>query len=78
MALLTLHTVSSQLKMTTVVHVFLPDSVRMDVPMSKRKVLYLLHGLSDDSSMWVRRSLVENEADRYGLVVVMPSVNRSF
>lgn len=78
MALLTLHTVSSQLKMTTVIHVILPDSVRMDVPMSERKVLYLLHGLSDDSSMWVRRSLIENEADKYGLIVVMPSVDRSF
>ncbi|MDP3143612.1 MAG: alpha/beta hydrolase family protein [Candidatus Omnitrophota bacterium] len=78
MAFLTLHTVSAQLKMTTVINVILPDSVRMDVPMSERKVLYLLHGLSDDGTMWLRRSTIETEAERYGLVVVMPSVDRSF
>jgi S-formylglutathione hydrolase FrmB len=78
MAFLTLHTVSKQLKMTTVISVILPDSPRMDEPMANRKVLYLLHGLSDDATMWLRRSMIENYAERYGLIVVMPSVDRSF
>lgn len=78
MAMLTLQTVSKCLKMTTVVCVIVPDSVRMDVPMSKRKTLYLLHGLSDNGTMWARRSMIENFAEKYGLVVVMPSCDRSF
>jgi putative tributyrin esterase len=45
---------------------------------AKRKVLYLLHGLSDDASAWQRYSSIETYARLYGLVVVMPSVNRSF
>ena len=42
------------------------------------KVLYLLHGLSDDASAWQRYSSIETLAAAYGLVVVMPSVGRSF
>lgn len=41
-------------------------------------VLYLLHGLSDDHSIWSRRTSIERYATRYGLVVVMPEVHRSF
>ena len=48
------------------------------VAVAKRKVLYLLHGLSDDASAWQRYSCVETLATAYGLVVVMPSAGRSF
>jgi S-formylglutathione hydrolase FrmB len=48
------------------------------VPVARRKVLYLLHGLSDDASAWQRFSSIETIAAVYGLVVVMPSVGRSF
>jgi S-formylglutathione hydrolase FrmB len=41
-------------------------------------VLYLLHGLSDDASAWQRYTAIETIATAYGLVVVMPSVGRSF
>jgi S-formylglutathione hydrolase FrmB len=41
-------------------------------------VLYLLHGLSDDASAWQRYTSIETVAALYGLVVVMPSVGRSF
>ena len=44
----------------------------------RRKVLYLLHGLSDDASAWQRYTSIETLAAAYGLVVVMPSVGRSF
>jgi S-formylglutathione hydrolase FrmB len=41
-------------------------------------VLYLLHGLSDDDSTWLRRTSVERYAAPLGLAVVMPQVHRSF
>jgi S-formylglutathione hydrolase FrmB len=56
-----------------------PDPVRMgEVPVSRRKVLYLLHGLSDNGSAWQRFTTIETVARDYGLVVVMPSISRSF
>ena len=44
----------------------------------KPRVLYLLHGLSDDHTMWQRRTSIERYADAYGLCVIMPAVERSF
>ena len=41
-------------------------------------VLYLLHGLSDNHSIWMRRTSIERYAAAYGLVVVMPSGERGF
>lgn len=41
-------------------------------------VLYLLHGLSDDSTAWLRYTSVERYAAPLGLAVVMPEVRRSF
>lgn len=41
-------------------------------------VLYLLHGLSDDDSMWSRRTSIERYAEQIGLAVVMPAGHRSF
>ncbi len=41
-------------------------------------VVYLLHGLSDDHSIWGRRTCVERYAEALGLAVVMPEVHRSF
>jgi S-formylglutathione hydrolase FrmB len=49
-----------------------------DVPVARRKVLYLLHGLSDDGSAWQRYTAIEALAALYGLVVIMPSASRSF
>ena len=42
------------------------------------KVLYLLHGLSDDQSCWMRYSSLELFARTRNLVVVMPEGGRSF
>lgn len=44
----------------------------------KYKCLYLLHGLSDDHSIWARRTSIERYAQEYGVVVVMPCGARSF
>ena len=41
-------------------------------------VLYLLHGLSDDSTAWLRYTSIERYAAPLGLAVVMPQVQRSF
>jgi S-formylglutathione hydrolase FrmB len=40
------------------------------------RVLYLLHGLSDDDTAWVRNTSIERYAE--DLAVVMPRVERSF
>lgn len=40
--------------------------------------LYLLHGLSDDHSIWCRRTSIERHAAAYDLVIVMPEVHRSY
>lgn len=47
-------------------------------PPENPAVLYLLHGLSDDHSIWLRRTSIERYAASYPLAVVMPAVNRSF
>ena len=44
----------------------------------KPQVLYLLHGYSDDHSIWMRRTSVERYAASHNLAVVMPAVNHSF
>lgn len=78
MAVLTMDFHSRELKMNTLVCVAFPDSVRIEnMPLSQRKVLWLLHGLSDDGSAWLRHSRIEQYAQEYGLVVVMPSAGRS-
>jgi S-formylglutathione hydrolase FrmB len=41
-------------------------------------VLYLLHGLSDDSSIWQRRTSIERYVADLPLIVVMPDGGRSF
>ena len=66
-------------KVNLPLYLILPDPGRMEgVPVAQRKVLYLLHGLSDDGSAWQRYSSIETLANAYGLVVVMPSIGRSF
>ena len=42
------------------------------------KVLYLLHGYSDDQTIWQRRTSVERYAANRNLAIIMPGVNHSF
>ncbi|MBE5938159.1 MAG: esterase [Lachnospiraceae bacterium] len=44
----------------------------------KVKTLYLLHGGSDDSSLYLRRTRIEEYAMEYDMAVVMPEVKNSF
>ena len=41
-------------------------------------VLYLLHGLSDDDTIWTRRTSIERYVAELGIAVVMPQVHQSF
>lgn len=41
-------------------------------------VLYLLHGMSDDQSIWLRRTSIERYADDHGIIVVMPTTYLGF
>jgi len=41
----------------------------------KYPTLYLLHGMSDDHTIWQRRTSIERYADQYSLAVVMPSTH---
>ena len=79
MALIRLEFVAETTRVNLPVYMVLPGPGSMgDLPLRKRKVLYLLHGLSDDGSAWQRFTSIETIAHEYGLVVVMPSVGRSF
>ena len=79
MALIRLDHTPETTKVNTPLNIILPGPGQMNgVPVRDRKVLYLLHGLSDDGSAWQRFTNIETLANDYGLVVVMPSVGRSF
>jgi putative tributyrin esterase len=47
-------------------------------PARKYPVLWLLHGLSDDHTIWQRRTSIERYVDTLPLAVVMPAVHRSW
>lgn len=73
MALIQCDFFSETLQFGTSMNVILPQPARARYP-----VLYLLHGLSDDHTTWLRRTSIERYADALGLAVVMPAVHRSF
>jgi putative tributyrin esterase len=79
MALIRIDHVPETVKVNLPLNIILPEPGKMGgVAVAKRKVLYLLHGLSDDASAWQRYSSIETIAAVYGLVVIMPSAGRSF
>jgi len=59
----------------TATHAHYHEGVRFDPP---HPTLYLLHGLSDNHTGWVRRSSIERYAGEKNLAVVMPDAHRSF
>lgn len=73
MGFLDVHAFSDALGRQIAFHVLLPQSVPAPLP-----VLWLLHGLSDDHTTWLRRTSIERYAAEQGLAVVMPAVDRSF
>jgi S-formylglutathione hydrolase FrmB len=75
---------SEALSLSTSMTVLLPQRTTTQIGMegytsdSPPPVLYLLHGLSDDDTIWLRRTSIERYAAPLGLAVVMPQVHRSF
>ena len=76
---------SEALGMQTEVYVVIPQrqtsgeiGVATKAEDKKYKCLYLLHGLSDDHSIWLRRTSIERYASEYGICVVMPAAGKSF
>src|SRR5215210_7925966 len=84
MALLRCDFFSDVLELSTSMTVILPQSTTGQIGMAGRSgsgappVLYLLHGLSDDDTIWLRRTSIERYVAPLGLAVVMPQVHRSF
>jgi S-formylglutathione hydrolase FrmB len=74
---------SEALDLSTAMDVILPQPQRglghsFTPPSSGYPTLYLLHGLSDDHTIWQRRTSIERYARTLDLAVVMPAVQRSF
>lgn len=85
MALLNVNFFSEALGIQTEVLVILPQKatngqigIESKAEDSAYKTLYLLHGLSDDQTIWMRRTSIERYASEYGICVVMPCGGRSF
>lgn len=84
MALIQCDFYSEVLGLSTSMMVILPQQTHTQIGMTghvkaeKHPTLYLLHGLSDDHTIWLRRTSIERYAAEYGLAVVMPAVHRSF
>lgn len=53
-------------------------STQADAGESGFRTLYLLHGLSDDETVWTRRTSIERYAEEKGIAVVMPTTLRFF
>lgn len=48
------------------------------VPQNGFRVIYLLHGMLDDGSCWVRNTNIERYAGERGIAVVMPGAGNGF
>ncbi len=85
MALITCEYFSDELNMMRSMRVILPQNVNAKNGINGEQarhgnlpVLYLLNGLSEDDSSWVRRTSIERYAMKWGLAVVMPNGERSW
>jgi S-formylglutathione hydrolase FrmB len=73
MAFCELHYFSDALGKQTAAYVLLPETGTPPYP-----VMYLLHGLSDDHTIWLRRTSIERYVADLPLMVVMPDGGRGF
>ena len=83
MAFLQCDIYSEALEMSTSVNVINPFAMRNIKGYKTEKicpppVLYLLHGISDDHTMWMRRTSIERYVMGLNITVVMPAAARSF
>ena len=79
LALLHVDFFSDTLGMCVEMDVILPEDARGAIGIDGKytgggwKTLYLLHGMSDDHTIWQRRTSIERYASEKGIAVVMPS-----
>lgn len=84
MALIECNFFSETLGLSTAMNVILPENTMTQIGMENKKregkhpTLFLLHGLSDDHTIWLRRTSIERYVSTLGIAVVMPSVDHSF
>ena len=84
MAFFDFHFFSESLALTCAAHVLIPQQTTAQIGMAggarreKYPTLYLLHGLSDDHTIWMRRTSIERYAAEKNIAVVMPAAGRSF
>ena len=75
---------SDVLGMSHSMNVILPQKAKGIVGMKSRAsegkhpTILLLHGLTDDHTVWCRRTSIERYVSDMGLAVIMPAVHRSF
>jgi len=83
MAFLQVNFFSDVLGMCTSMYVILPQKTRGMIGINPADgtcyegypTLYLLHGMSDDHTIWMRRTSIERYADEAGIAVVMPTTH---
>lgn len=75
MAFSTINYFSKSLKKASSFNIVFPDDAAIPRPWS---VFYLLHGLSDDHTIWMRRTSIERYVAGLPLVVVMPDGGRGW
>jgi S-formylglutathione hydrolase FrmB len=84
MALIRCDYFSDVLGFSTSMTVVLPQPTEKQIGMDsvaaadQRPTLWLLHGMSDDHTIWLRRTSIERYVAPLGLAVVMPAVHRSY
>ncbi|MFD0620683.1 alpha/beta hydrolase [Paenibacillus sp. GCM10027629] len=84
MALIQCNFYAESLGLSTTMSVILPEQTKTQIGLTnvvhslRHPTLYLLHGLSDDHTTWIRRTSIERYAAALGIAIVMPQVDRSF
>lgn len=83
MALIHCDFFSDVLGLSMSMKVILPQSTTRQIGMAGTRrdgsipTLYLLHGMSDDHTIWLRRTSIERYVADTGIAVVMPAVHKS-
>lgn len=84
MALMHVQFFSDVLGMSMDMDVILPQQTNGQIGMEGKaaggqyKTMYLLHGMSDDQTIWQRRTSIERYVSKLGIAVVMPTTHLAF
>jgi len=71
MSLIEMRCFSKVLNMSTQVNLILPLPRDVKAEVQDLSVLYLLHGMGDDATSWLRKTAIERYALEHGIAVVM-------